>query len=71
MCSNVVTAIYGEKQFHMTKSWISTSGLSSLIQNAFIGALHQTPPSSIKKWNTGALSVTEATPKITTGNFKS
>jgi hypothetical protein len=70
MCSKVVTVIYGEKQFHIARSCMSTSGLSSFMQKALIGALHQTPPSSIKKWNTGALSVIEATPKITTGNFK-
>jgi hypothetical protein len=41
--------MYGEKQFHITKSWMSTAGLSSFMQKALIGALHQTPPSSIRK----------------------
>jgi hypothetical protein len=49
MCSKVVTVMWEEKLFHITNSCRSTSGLSRDEQKAFIGALHQTPPSSIKK----------------------
>jgi hypothetical protein len=69
--ANWLTLTCGENEFHNTSSCKSTSGESSLAQKAEIGIRHHIAPSSIKKWNSGLRFWTDATPKTTTGNFRS